>query len=389
MRTFRDFFLLLVFCFCIIENLPRIAMVTGLVYVTLFVFCYNLDIKQIRCPEFRPIGILWWVLFVYLTTITLLNPSFFYNISIDIKWLRAIILFCFVFYNTIDRPRFQSSILYLYSFSVIIGCLLALAGIGIGVDEEDLGQSRLTFFGMNTNKFAIILVYCIVCLLSFIEDKTYIKNDLLRYIIVGVSTVMVISIIAMTGSRGALIIIFVLFTYYFLIYSQKKNKIRSFLIVIIGLIVIVYLFNYMMSFDVLSNRIIATEEGNYGERDILLKAGFDIFMQSPIFGVGMEKLLELIQGMVGQAKTTHNLYIYILATGGIIGFSIFSIILIKIVKIVYNIGFKNHLFLPVAFCIVALLDFAKNGGALSFNSNYLFLSLALSMSLSKQMKIVS
>lgn len=136
-----------------------------------------------------------------------------------------------------------------------------------------------------------------------------------------------------------------------------------------------------MSSDVMTNRIETSQEGDIGERDILIRSGLKIFYDNPIWGVGIEQVKDQIYEDIDERKTPHNLYIYILAAGGFIGFSIFLSIIVRIVRIIYLYAHKQHLCFPVLVCIIAFLDYAKNGAALSANMNYMFLSFALAMSL--------
>lgn len=381
----KHFLLILATCATIIEMLPSISFIIGLLYIGVsFIDNYIINRKKIYKSDYYKICNLWLLLFVLLTIITILNPSTRLVLSIiDLKWFRAILFFIFVYRDTINNIALQKDLCFFYGLSALLSALLMYWGIGaeFNMTSYEIGEVRMTFFGTNANKLAMTFSYAIVFFLHFYEKGWRIHiNTVHRAFIAFLSILFLIYSISITGSRGGLISISFVIIYYFIIYKHSKRMFYNILVLIIFITLFYWGYDYISNIEIVANRFAEMSSGNMGLRDVLFLIGIEIFIDNPFIGIGMNCVPEYIYNKIGLYLTTHNLFIYILASGGIVCFSIFGYILFKIYKTIYIKSLKNRrLLIPISLLILSQLDWMKNGGALSNNINYIMLALAYSI----------
>lgn len=375
---------LLAVCSTIIENMGGVPLYICLAYFIVSLGDYN-SFRKIGLfyKDAKTISVLWFSLFVYLTFITAIFSlnSQKYTI-IDVKWLKSLLLFIFVLKDSFNQPGLMIKAVASYAITAFVCAVLMMNGIGVELDPTEFGESRLSFLGTNENKMAMVYVYSLFIGLFFIDRHiTSKKHTLVLIKIAALIFFMFVCIYVMgyMASRGAFVCVFCGLLYYFLIYKRTKSIFKKIAIIVLGIAIIVYGYDYLSNISIFSRRMEMTAEGNYGERDILVRAAFDIFVDNPVFGVGLSEVINIIGSHLGDAKTPHNLYLYVLSSGGIIGFSIFMAIIYKTVVMVFKQGYKKKRLLPILLFIGILLDYAKNGGALTTSVNYVFFAMGLSM----------
>ena len=374
-KGIKEYLLILTICSTIIENMGGFPL-----YVTITYFFVSLIDRSsfkfiIYNKLWRELCILWIVLFFYIAIITLLyaenDPT-----EMLMIWFKAILLFFFVLKDTYNNPKLIFYIVVCYMITAIICALLMINGIGVQLYGYSMGEVRLTFLGTNENKMAMVYVFSFAIAL-YLTDKF--KNKMIIVISCVLSMILCIYLLANFASRGAFVCILIILMYYFMIYNNNSSILKNIVMAVIGFIIIMYAYEYMTTVDVFSRRIEMTEEGDYGSRDVLVKAAFKIFIEHSFFGVGLVKVMYDLNDLTGSFKTPHNLFLYILSAGGIIGFSIFMMIMTKSAKLIYRYGHKKRLLLTVLFYISIIIDFLKNGGALSTNIDYILLALSLNL----------
>lgn len=374
-KEIKEYLLILTICSTIIENMGGFPL-----YVTFAYFFVSLiDTSSFKTIINFKMGLqfcmLWLILLVFITITTLIYANRDPSLML-MKWTKAILLFCLVLKDTYNNQKLILNIAVCYTISAFICAILMINGIGIELYGYELGEVRMTFLGTNENKMAMVYVFSFAINL-YLLDK-YLKKSTIVIACV-FSMILYLYVLANFASRGAFICIMIILSYYFIIYNKSSSFFKNIVMVIIGLYIIVYAYDYMTSIDVFSRRVEMTEEGDYGERDILVRAALQIFYEHSFFGVGLEKVMYDIYVITGSLKTPHNLYLYILSAGGIVGFSIFMTLIIKSTLFIYRYGHKKRLFLPVLLFICVLIDFAKNGGALTTGVNYALYALSINL----------
>lgn len=386
LKKLKYFFMVLAICAIVIENLPKISLILGIVYILFSITDWLLEQNKKLDGYFEHIVILWFLLFFYLTIITILLPldPYWYDgellESIDFKWIRALLLFVLFYKDCVENELMIKVIVKYFIIMCVAMSLLAFMGVGVSV-EGDIENTRLYFFGTNPNKFAMNYVYAFALLIFVIRNTSLNKRFKRRifYLAIGVTSLCLLAIILLTASRGALACVIILIVTS-IFYKRKFNFMSWTMIAFIVGLVVYFAYETLTSTEemIVARRLEDTfENEDYGTRDVLVSKAWGIFMESPIIGNGLNNVMYKIQMSTGKFVTPHNLFLYIISSGGIIGFSIFSGILYVICVRVYKFGYKIGDLFAVHILLMVLLDFAKNGGSLTATINYVFLAIAL------------
>lgn len=193
--------------------------------------------------------------------------------------------------------------------------------------------------GLYFNRIALSLAYGI--LISFYLYKKEKKYIYLIFIL------LFYYIIYLTGSRKGLLMP-IAFIGLFLLLNMGislKKLLKNF-IIIIGIIIV--LISIIKSNDTLEKRIMdlydsivndsTTEDGSIIERRYFRETAMEIFYENPLIGIGtngFRAFLRLI-GYNGTISYSHCNYTELLATLGIIGFGLYYVMYVKILRKVFE-----------------------------------------------------
>lgn len=209
----------------------------------------------------------------------------------------------------------------------------------------DTGLNRLTLTRGDANSIALGYGFIAVFLLTFIINK--IKAHVFRSkdILLIFGFIAVINIMLITGSRGTFIsllltmVVFIMFYIFDLVRSKefkfKKNgllylSILSFLLLFSTIIYYFYsnLINayFIEKYSVLFTRLTENDDGLLqGDiRYYLYKQAIELALINPTFGIGMENFMNIT------TKFPHNTYLDYLTAGGVLGFTLYILLLIHI-----------------------------------------------------------
>lgn len=375
--------LILAVCSTIVENMGGLPLYICIAYFLVSIIDFRSFRVFSRTKEGRHISLLWFVLFLYMFIITGVYSSVPFDASNSfLKWAKALLFFVLILKDTYNQPQLIIEIVFSYVVVALVCATLMVIGIGVEYDPSEIGEERLTFIGTNANKMAMVYVYSFSIALFFLNNL-FSRKDKRFFVVKELSLLLFMAvcvyIVANMASRGALICLILTLFIYFLFYQRNNSLLSSILIVTLGLSLIVFGYEYISRIPIFSYRMGMIAEGDLGQRDILVKAAWQIFLDHPLFGVGLTEVVNRIGGYVGTAKTPHNLYLYLLSGGGIIGFSIFMVIIFRSLSLVYKNGYRKNNLLPVLLLVCVLIDYAKNGGALTMSINYVFFAISLSL----------
>ena len=367
----------------IIENMGGFPLYICMAYFLVSLFDFQGFANRSFFKASKDITLLWGGVFLYLTVITgLYSSSQMGSFNVFGKWIKALWFFLLVLKDTFNRPKLVSEVLICYCFTAFICAVLMLNGIGVELDLTEIGDSRLTFVGTNANKMSMVYVFSFSIALFFwdrLSNQRGKRLFFLKVLPLILFMALCLYVMGFMASRGAFVCIFVVMAYYFFFYRRTKSLVRSLLIGVVGIVVIALGIYFLSYFPVVSERMELLAEGDYGQRDVLIRAAWDVFLSHPFFGVGLIGVLNGIEDVIGAAKTPHNLYLYMLSAGGIVGFSMFMVIIYKSLLVIFKDGYKKGKLLPVILFLCILLDYAKNGGALTNSINYIMFAISLNL----------
>lgn len=364
MRSLRIYIIYLYFFSLSIENwspwgeatsLTRPAILIAVLYVLSSIYDFSKhfkinSLKQLLYPSF-------WVW----TWISLVSFAYalFYSIDYSFNYtLLSCILSFWLISN--DLRRYQNLNLNLLYIIVFNGLLLSfLSFFDVGVDIGHMGRESL--LGNNSNIIGLSCVISILIILFFVvENPSKLKKY--RFFLLFFLPFL-LQTIAKTGSKGAIVTLATGFLAY--LYFLKKPLNYKLPIVIVGLIGLLYGGLYMLQNEVLAERVQGLiETGDTTGRAVRWEFAFDTFINNMIVGVGENGLQHLARVIFGNYDP-HNVYLYVLATGGLLAGIPLAIFLYRLYK---NANMKRKLYgtsLPLVLLIVMLLFWFKAGGGLN------------------------
>ncbi|MFA7074936.1 MAG: O-antigen ligase family protein, partial [Endomicrobiaceae bacterium] len=168
----------------------------------------------------------------------------------------------------------------------------------------------------------------------------------------------------LTGSRGYYIAGFITYVSIFSFYFYRTKKIKDVLafVLLSGLIIgIIYSKNSFIQQRVHNTSI--SKEESLRTRINGYKIAFAIFKKHPLFGVGprqgvkQKEFIEISKDYSNGARHLHSMYINLLADLGVVGISIFVLMLFYIFKRLIYVYKKNNSLLALAliFCWISVL----------------------------------
>ena len=263
--------------------------------------------------------------------------SFYWTIDYDLTLSGTItyIQNLFLIFILWDLYVAERSVLYALQ-AYVLGACVSVCGLIInyfsGVAANESG--RYTLEGFNENSLSLIIVLGIPVAWYLIMTKhNGISSKWLNVINFLFIPGAVIAII-LTATRGAVVAILPSLIFIFITFRQLKPIQSVFLLAILcGAAFLLFPLMPEYSIDRISNIGNDLVEGNLSRRDIIWGEGLALFAEHPITGIGGSAFRAAAESQI----IAHNFVISILGEIGIIGFSLFAIILI----IAFYMAFKQ------------------------------------------------
>ena len=321
-------------------------------FFSLLDFKQNLSVaplKRFLVPLFAFSGLL---LFSYLINYRIEDNTFF----LVSRLLQNILFFWIVTNIMNNNPITVYKVLLSLNIAILLSALLFLFRIGTDFDHD----GRLTLFGENSNKIGLFAVFSILFIISGIsENKQNYRKW--RYLLL-IFIIPLINMAAQTASRvtffGLLLTVFLYF-----ILKSKKNLSGKLLFFLFGGGVIFALYSYLMTFDVLSERLFRTYyEGSMSGRDIIWAHVLPSILEKPVFGIGINGYSSIISQLYGGFYSPHNVFIEIFAYSGLLGLIVFFCFLFQIAREGFNILRYDDYVLPTLFFFLILFVFLSGQG---------------------------
>lgn len=286
----------------------------------LFVAVIFLEI--LRVHKFRlTIHFLWMSLFI----VWGLFISFFsYDIStslsdvVNISFKLALLTSIIVFIDTEGKFNFALK-------SILLSGIVLAIVILLTVPLSDLGTDRLgKIVDVNSNRLGIVLSYAFI-------SAIYLSITLRKYKYL-FPLPLFITLILLTGSRKSLFAVGIAIILIMLLYSKDIKKLFSRLIIASGILYGMYflIMTIPTLYKIIGRRVESigifngTLDASMVTRTTMLQEGFDLFLEKPIVGYGLEnyRLLSIYE------TYSHSNYIELLTSVGIIGTLIYYSLLI-------------------------------------------------------------
>jgi len=344
----------------IIFDLPQNVKYNNLLNIILFLIFIVISFIENNYKLALPDIVIAYFLFAIFAFSTIFwavdfNLAFKYYTRLIILTLNFIII-----YTIFERYNLEQTILYGILLGALYNILIGLNIIHPSYEIFEFG--RFTGTLGNSNKIAKTMLFAIfasLVLLSFTSTKGWFR--IYNYI----NIILSFYIIVLTISKKAIILAPLMII---LSFSFKNLKIKNIIIFLILIVVGSKLLLVYGDIEQLNSLSILLEKrfdgmvnminGHAGdassrERAFLIKEGFNIFSQDPIFGIGLNNARYFL------VKYTHNNYLELLIGVGIVGTVLFYSIYILTIRVVYNMpSIKIKRYFVVMILIILLLDMA-------------------------------
>ncbi len=286
------------------------------------------DLKAVT-DKLQIFVLLFWLL-VLISYTYALNPTR----SIEYIWKStALFLIYFVFFLDVFKTKkdfkwiFRSVIISLFVLS-IMGLYFYIANFEIiimGLMEEKV--ARTTSLMNDPNHYALALITMLPFPIYYFANT---KSKLLKVVLI-IGTLLVLFSIFVTFSRGALVSLFIMILY--MLYRERRIKHVFLILTGILLVILVFLWFFPIFFEHFVQRVELLSNGidySVSQRFLVLKGGINMFLNHPFFGVGAGNFIVYSPGYIflTKPKYAHNNYLEIGAEMGIVGISLFILIIV-------------------------------------------------------------
>lgn len=273
----------------------------------------------------------------------------------NFKYVAAITIFWLLSYIYSKDPSLCLQSILLFSLSCSI--IAVIYHLGLFGSIAEVRNGRLNIFEENPNSISSRMA------IAFIIIAYYVLEDPLKFKVYRVLLIVFLPFlfffIVATGSRGsflALVLGIGLITFF-----SKLPKQSKFMLLVIAALTLHQIFVYIQDTSLIER--FTVEDVTSGRGEIWSEA-ITIFYDYP-WGVGERGYINEMILRFSTAKDTHNLYLYLLITGGWISLLFFAIFLIRLLKKAMSALYMNNSLLLVIFIFLLFLA-SKTGGVLTY-----------------------
>lgn len=254
--------------------------------------------------------------------------TYFWSFNNEQSLDRVITFFqLFVMVWLVNQWSFEKKHFNMFLFAYVLGAFVSAFATVINYFKGvAVVWQRYSALGFNPNDLAIILALGFpISLHLFAEMRAgWIRLVCLFYCMFAPFAII------LTGSRNGLIALalavgFVLFK---LVKFSLPKRIAMILVVTVTLFGVAA-WAPVESLDRLSTTGDEIAGGTLNARFSIWWAGLQLFAQNPVLGVGAGNFADAVEALLGVSVAPHNVYLSILVDHGIVGFTIFSLIVIS------------------------------------------------------------
>lgn len=353
-------------------------------------------------PILKIVGIINTVLILILCFFNILRLNL--KISKNRIWLMFAVYFC---YNIILMIR-NFSINSFYSVIVQLGMLFFICSL-FELELDNDTYNKIFKFGKFI--FMLILIPSMIVLIKGGDSAIRIFDSVFSFTIYKImfpcsffilakskriiARIIPISIIFfLIGERSMALCLYIIYAVYFVLRFIKNNKLLYkllYYVVSVGVIIFPYIYISMQHWPIgkIINEITYQKTGAnfFSGRNIVWEIAFDYINKSPFLGYGAGNTVLLDNGITW---STHNLYVYLLLQGGLIGVTIFIVFLETIWMSFFDQLNDKEVRLSAAY-LIGIMIFASFELTLIINSinisYFLWMVIAVGLIKSRQNKL--
>lgn len=277
------------------------------------------------------------------------------NYIINFKYLSAIIIFWVLSY--VFLLNYKLMILSILWFSISCSLIAIFYNIGYLESYGEILNGRLRIFGENPNSISTRMAISFIIIIYIIIENPLKFTKWRLLLLLGLPSLL--QFVIDTGSRGSFLalVLGLIMT----VVLSKRSMLKSILLISFG-VIFVFLAVRLIADTVLLMRF--EGENVLGGRDYIWRNSFMIFLDHP-FGIGENGFIEEMERRYSDYHDTHNLFLYLLVSGG--GFALISFLFFLrhlFLKSISSLKDGNSLFLILFGFLFFLIS--KTGGVLTY-----------------------
>jgi O-antigen ligase len=325
--------------------LPGMGTITRAIGLSAIIVALFLVILEKRIKEI-PLVILIMIVFVLWNIITYfwsINPGRTIGRVVTYTQLLAMVWLIWQVCKTNDD---YMRIMQAY----ILGSYVAIFDMMVSYFSGQSSDFRIAATGFNPNWLAISLALGI----PMAWHLLYKKNENKIFLLINTLYIpLTIFAVVLTASRGGLITTFVGLTVIPITFIHQQNRVKlliSFIIIIIILVSIIAKPDTFGNLERNIDRLAGTGEmiqtGQLNYRDVIWRAGFKVFSENSIIGVGAGSYSQAVESLLGSRYGAHNAYLSVLVDTGMVGITLFLlIIIVGIIPVMYTKSIEKYFYL--------------------------------------------
>lgn len=301
-----------------------------------------------------------WAIDVELTQFTVFNI------------LSGFLLLSVLSYYVEDKEAFEKVLIANY-VAIVLCAVYLLTVVDLSALDTRLGASVEGMESWNANDIGMKMS-CGAMLSYYFASKSKKIYWKLLYICL---TVGFISVSLFSGSRKAFLMIILMLFGYSWIKSKGYKKIGTLIVSGIGLYILFkIIMNIPTLYDIIGVRMetlfdgyfgSGTQEGSFRDRQFFIDFGMKNFWEKPILGYGLAGFSALLRQHTGVDTYSHNNFVEILVSGGIIGFCIYYFIYAYLIKKLWKPAFKYKDEQAIALLIINVVYLILHWGLVAYN----------------------
>lgn len=299
------------------------------------------------------------ILFILFFSATIYGYSSYDKDAFNFKFLICILIYFSLSFLYKKEPMYIHYSLLAFSIGAFLFVVLLSTVYSTNVEFH---KGRIIVFGENPNstsaRFSIAVIF-----LVYVFINNPFRFPMLRYVAILMS-LPIMYMILQSGSRGSVVSVIV--SCFILIYFSSIGKLYKGFITLGLVLAFPYVINVIVNAGSISDRLVDSfESGDLAGRDKIWSAALEVIYKNPFIGVGEAGYFQEIRKITGRYIDTHNLILYIFATGGIISLTLF-LFFYKNLFVNAFYYFRRQDVLPIVLLLNVTLIALKTGGALTY-----------------------